>query len=88
MAGNVIVGMGENGLPAERFHIKGIHVCNYSPFRHQAASLGRNASGRSIESWRWVLTKRYIFLPTTVVEAPTSFGGTSPEVFLQKVVRS
>jgi hypothetical protein len=40
------------------------------------------------ESWKWVLTKRYIFLPTTVVEAPTSFGGTSPEVFLQKVVRS
>ena len=35
-----------------------------------------------------MLTKRYIFLPTTVVEAPTSFGGTSPEVFLQKVVRS
>lgn len=50
------------------------------------------------------LTKRYIFDPTTVVDAPcetgqewgsddekgptTSFAGTSPEVFLQKVVRS
>ena len=41
VTGNVIVGMGNNALPAERFHIKRIHVCNYSPFRHQATTLGK-----------------------------------------------
>lgn len=67
-SGNVVFRERRYFLPVECFKVERIQVGYHLPLGYQATALDELSFGEDRTSYR--LTKRYIFDPTTVVDAP------------------